>query len=212
MVWEKRLTMNEKKRVLYLTNIPSPYRVDFFNELGKQVHLEVVYELPYATDRDSKWQELKAVHFKESFLSSVRVKADASLSFEIIKKLSKREFDIIIVGGYSTPTACLAILYLWLHRIPFVLNADGGFVKQENKIKYLIKKFFISRASYWLSTGKMTDAYLLYYGATSENIYRYPFSSFREQEILHEPIMLEEKQRIKEKYGIYEKKMEILFN
>ena len=170
--------MNKKKKVLYLTNIPSPYRVDFFNELGKRVELEVVYELPFATDRDSKWQELKAIHFKESFLSAIRVKADASLSFGVIKKLSKKKFDVIIIGGYSTPTACLAIIYLWLHRIPFVLNADGGFVKQENKIKYLIKRFFISKASYWLSTGMMTDEYLLHYGARQNGIYRYPFSSF----------------------------------
>ena len=32
-------------RVLFLTNIPSPYRVDFFGELGKLVDLTVLYEL-----------------------------------------------------------------------------------------------------------------------------------------------------------------------
>ena len=32
------------KKVLLVTNIPSPYRVDFFDELGKLCDLTVVYE------------------------------------------------------------------------------------------------------------------------------------------------------------------------
>ena len=33
-----------KKNVLFLTNIPAPYRVDFFNEMTKYCNLTVVYE------------------------------------------------------------------------------------------------------------------------------------------------------------------------
>ena len=90
------------------------------------------------------------------------------------------------------------------------MNADGGFVKEENKIKFIIKKFFISKASYWLSTGEKTDKYLIHYGAKKENVYRYPFASFREKDILHKSLGHEEKKIIKEKYGIKEKKV-VLF-
>ena len=31
-------------RVLYMTNYPAPYRVEFFNELGKYCDLTVSYE------------------------------------------------------------------------------------------------------------------------------------------------------------------------
>ena len=31
-------------KVLFMVNIPSPYRVDFFDELGKLCDLTVVYE------------------------------------------------------------------------------------------------------------------------------------------------------------------------
>ena len=74
----------------------------------------------------------------------------------------------------------------------------------------MIKRFFISKAAYWLSTGKLTDEYLLHYGAKNNRIYRYPFSSFRMKDMLHEPVCLKEKERIKEKYGIHEKKI-VLF-
>lgn len=31
-------------KILWLTNIPSPYRVKFFNELGKKCELTVLFE------------------------------------------------------------------------------------------------------------------------------------------------------------------------
>ena len=35
------------KKVLFITNLPSPYRVAFFDELGKSVDFTVVYaDLP----------------------------------------------------------------------------------------------------------------------------------------------------------------------
>ena len=37
--------MNESiMKVLFLVNIPAPYRVDFFNELGKYCKLTVLFE------------------------------------------------------------------------------------------------------------------------------------------------------------------------
>ena len=42
-------------RVLYLANIPSPYRVDFFNELGKKCELTVLFETQNSKERDEKW-------------------------------------------------------------------------------------------------------------------------------------------------------------
>lgn len=39
-------------KVLFMANIPSPYRVDFFNELGKYCDLTVTFEGRTATDRD----------------------------------------------------------------------------------------------------------------------------------------------------------------
>lgn len=74
------------------------------------------------------------------------------------------------------------IEYLRIKRIPFILNSDGGFIKNDNTIKYLFKKHFISAADAYLSTGKMTSDYLKHYGGT-KNIYQYPFTSMRKSEI-----------------------------
>ncbi len=179
-------------KILYLTNIPVPYRVDFFNELGKYCDLTVLYEKKLSKDRNSKWLDNVGENYKEEYIGGVDIGKDNRLSFKIIKWLNKK-YDIIIIGGYSTALGILAISYLKLKRIPFVLNTDGGFIKNDNNVKFFIKKQLISSASHWLSTGSKTTKYLSHYGANIKYIYEYPFTSIRKADILNKPLKLEEK-------------------
>ncbi|MBE3128421.1 MAG: hypothetical protein IMZ60_01950, partial [Actinobacteria bacterium] len=55
-------------KVLFITNIPSPYRVDFFNELGKICDLTVLFERQNASDRETTWLSNKRINFKEEYL------------------------------------------------------------------------------------------------------------------------------------------------
>lgn len=192
-------------KVLFLTNIPSPYRVDFFNELGKLCDLTVTFEGKTATDRNDKWKSDLFKEFKGVFLKGIRTGSDNFLCFEIIKVLNEK-WDAIIVGVYSTPTSMLAIEYMRLHHIKFYLNSDGGFIKQENKIKYMIKKHFISAAQYWLSSGDMTTDYLVYYGARREKCFKYPFTSIKQEDI-DEALSVESKGKdyLRNKLNIEEK-------
>ena len=54
-------------KVLFITNIPSPYRVDFFNELGKMCDLTVLFERKDALDRDTKWLSYRKMYSKQYF-------------------------------------------------------------------------------------------------------------------------------------------------
>ena len=193
-------------RILYITNIPSPYRVDFFNELGKYCALTVLFERKRAGDRDMRWKVDDSKYFKSIFLKGKLIGSDASICPGVIKFL-KKDYDVIILGGYSSPTYMIAIEYMRMCRIPFLLNADGGFIKCDNKLRYNIKKHFIGRASGWLSTGEITDHYLLHYGAQKNHIYHYPFTSIKENDICM--LTEEEKSQIKNQLGISEKKIAI---
>ena len=44
-------------KILWLTNIPSPYRVKFFNELGTKCDLTVVFEKRSSSERDESWKK-----------------------------------------------------------------------------------------------------------------------------------------------------------
>jgi len=195
---------NKRKRVLFLTNIPSPYRVEFFDELGKYCDLTVLYEKNRADNR--QWKYVKKANFTSVFMKGIKTGADHALCFEVLTHL-KKDYDVIVVGGYSTPTGMLAIEYLKLKKIPFYLNCDGGFVKQEKKINYIIKKHFIKSATYWLSSGKETHKYLTYYGAKETRIFDYPFTSVRESEVLKEILPQKKKETLKVELGVKEKQM-----
>lgn len=197
-------------KVLFITNIPSPYRVDFFNEFGKLVDLTVVYERHNASDREKDWKAAQAQNFKEIFLKGRTVRNDAAVCPSIVKYIKKKKYDAIIVGGYSTPTAMIAILSMKLRKIPFLLNADGGFIREGEKRRNIrIKRFFIRKASAWLSTGKMVDDYLVHYGARANKIYRYPFTSIWEKDILSGVLTKEEKEKFRKALQMKEEKIVI---
>lgn len=188
-------------KILFLTNVPSPYRVLFFQELGKCVDLTVLYETGEATDRNHDWvaelQENKT--YTEIYLRAWRKGVDTAFCPEVAKYL-KRDYDRIIIGGYSTPTGRFAISYLKSHGIPYWLNCDGGFVREESGLKRLIKKHYISGAAGYLCSGKSVDEYLIHYGAMEERIHHYEFTSVKAKDVLASPITSNEKQALREKY------------
>jgi len=194
-------------KVLFLTNIPSPYRVNFFNELGKNCELTVLFERSNARDRNNEWLQKKNEYYRAIVLKGKKIGTDSAISFDVIKYLKTEVYDIIIIGGYSTPTGMIAIAYLKHKHMPYGLSTDGGFVKfSERTAKKKLKKYLISNASYWLSSGDNATNHLLHYGACEKNIYHYPLSSMYAKDILQAPLSLAEKKFYKEKTGIKESK------
>jgi Glycosyl transferases group 1. len=201
--------MNRKKfRVLFLTNIPSPYRVDFFNELGKLCDLTVLFERPYSRDREKDWHHHDFRNFGAVFLSGLKMGNDGAFCPEVIPYLRRKEHDAIVVGGYATPTGALAIQYLSMRRIPFLLNADGGQIRPgERSWKKILKKHFISKAAFWLSSSRETTDYLKHYGGNPERIFPYPFTSLLETDIIGSPMKRKEKELLRAKLHMKEKRI-----
>lgn len=169
-------------KVFYQTNIPSPYRMDFLNELGKKCDLTAVFGGNTASDRDESWFTGHAEHFHCIFLNGRQVGSEQFFCPGIVKLLSQK-WDKIILGGYADPTAMLAISYLRLRGIPFYMELDGGLIREEGKIKYLIKRHFASSAKIWFSSGDATTKCITYYGADPARCCKYPFSSLRNADL-----------------------------
>lgn len=192
----------KKLKVLFLTNIPAPYRIEFWNELGKYVDLYVWFQA--LGNINVRWDISHInMNYKYDFLKEIRVHNDMRINPEIIRKLRSNTFDVYIMGGYSNPTEMLAIRWLKANRIPYILNSDGGFIKKDTILKGWIKRKFISSASLWLSSGSHCTDYLVHYGAKKEYVYEYPFSSVftgSDQEIKR--LSQNEKDEIKRQMGL----------
>ena len=194
-------------KVLFITNLPAPYRVKFFEEFGKLCDLTVLYERKSASDRDDKWIASHNDTYREIFLNGKEIGADNSFSLGAIKYIKDRNYDRIIVGMYSTYSAIAAITYMKTHRISFWISTDGGFVKKESKNKLKLKRFLIGSANGWLTTGANATEYLVHYGAIKERCYMYPFTSVKKNEILSKPVNQQEKNFYKEKLKMIEDKI-----
>lgn len=192
------------KKVLYVTNLPAPYKVEFFRLLSKNINLTVVYEREKASDRDDKWKCEQDGNFREIYLHGKNIGSEASFSMEILSILKKNKFDIVLMNGYSSPTAMLAITYMKMLRIKYAIVCDGMLPTQDSKVKYIIKKFLIKDAAYYLSSNDTTTGQLVKYGADKVKVYKYPFSSVSENDILDSK---SDKNIYKEKIGCCEEKM-----
>lgn len=192
-------------KVLYISNVPSPYRVDFFNELGKYCDLTVAFEKKTSSERDSSWLNYNFENFKGIIMKGVSVGNSSAVCFEIKKIINQGNFDKIICTNFSSITGMIAIHYMRRKKIKYFLESDGGFAKNGKGIKEKIKKHFIKGAEGYLSTGENHDEYYLTYGANGDKIYRYPFTSVWEKDVLNCPTSDAEKERLKKELGIKEK-------
>ena len=196
------------KRVLFLTNYPSPYRVHFFDELGKYMDVTVLYSdrVEDIKHRNAQWFEEGDHGFRAVPLTHRLRVGRRYLCFDVLPWL-KKSYDAIVVCGYSSPTAVLAMAWLRLHRIPFYMEVDGGLIRQDSKLKYFVKKSLVCLADQWLSTGRHTTRYLVHYGAKAEKVTQYPFSSLYEKDILNKVLSPAEKEAFRQVLEIPEKRM-----
>lgn len=187
-------------KVLFLTNVPSPYRVDFFNEIGKEVELTVLFERDNAKCRNKDWMSHNFKNFKYHFLKGIKYGNDGIISFQV-KKFLKEKYDIVCLGNYHTITSVIAGKYCIKRGIPYCLSVDGIFQhEQENKYKLKLKKQLFSHAEFFVTTGKYSVDVITHYGG--KNCYIYPFSSIHDKDVLNQPISIDEKKNLKNKLGL----------
>lgn len=197
-----------KKKVLYFTNIPVPYRMDFFNELSKYCDLTVLMENEDVDNLNSEWMKSHSVNgYRYILLPKIGKKSRTRINYGYSKLLRTENFDHIIVGTYYSLSAMIFIQFLRMNKYSFIMNSDGGFIKHDTKLLKYIKTYFISSADYYISTGMGTSQYLQYYGASEDKIFTIPFTTLFERDILKCPVEKYEKLRIRSILGIKEDKV-----
>lgn len=188
------------KKILIIFNHPAPYKVRLFNELSKFFDLHVIFERNSASDRNKLFYSEKNYNFTLHKIKGIPVGKENFISRGIIKHLKENKYDLIIMNGYSQFAEMTTLKYLKKNQIPYVLYINGGIIKTtENKLKKAIKSKYISGASWYFSPDAESNKYLIYYGAQSEKILNYPYSTIYENEIKTIKI---NKKELREEIGI----------
>lgn len=199
--------MNSRIKVLYLVNIPAPYMVSYFNELGKLCDLTVIFEKETSTERDRSWKKYKFVNFNGIVLKGIATDVDAAFCPQIMRYLKRGVYDFVFISNMATPTGIVAIEYLRWKKIDYFLESEGGFAKSGKGLKEKFKKHIMSKAAGYFSTTPIGDEYFITYGADKEKIVKYPFTSIYEKDILPRILTDEEKKCVRSYLGMKEKKI-----
>ena len=146
-------------KVLYITNIPSPYKVDYYNELGKTCELTVLFELADSSERSEEWKKYRFETFEGIILKGKRISVDTAVCPEIVNYLKKGRYDVVVLSVLASPTALLAAHILRRRKIPYYYEGDGGFAGQPSGIKAAMKRYVISAAEKFLSSSEEFDRY-----------------------------------------------------
>lgn len=166
------------KKIIWLTNLPAPYRIEFFNQLGQFVDLQVIFERSKSDNRNINWFDYNFNNFKGIILEGKCLK-----DMQKIKKiLSQEKFDFAFNSDYSS---CLGMYFYFLckkENIKLILEADGGIPKYRGPLDKIISLIMRSY-SFYFSSGRYTDLYFKYYNIDENKIIHYNFTSLTENEI-----------------------------
>ncbi|HGS4561278.1 TPA: glycosyltransferase [Vibrio cholerae] len=169
--------MVSDKRIAILTNMVTPYRVPFFNELAKRVSsLDVLTCVDREVDRS--WDVKNAKSYNVKKLAGITVNlnkgSDAKrilhFRFGIIWYLLFNKPDLIIIGDASWTSfiagfCCrmLGINYLIWNEITTTSKISNGIVDK-------LRRNLFKRAEHCFSSCKMASEFLELYGICSEKI------------------------------------------
>ncbi|GEL07242.1 glycosyltransferase family 4 protein [Salisediminibacterium halotolerans] len=193
-------------KVLFTTNLLSPYRVDFLNELGKFCELVVFDESDVidAKQRNPEWFSNEYNNFSVINLKSLKV-GKRRLYPSLTKYIKDNQFNVVVFGGYSTLTQIWGIYNMNKANIPCFINLDGAIYSSRKKAKNYLKKILFMGSSSFLVSGDYTAEYLKKFNVSSERIYTYPFTSVKQEDVPVRPINTLEKETVRKDFDIKEK-------
>lgn len=191
------------KKVLIVFNHPAPYKVRLFNEISKSLDLTVIFERNKNSNRSKSFYCEDKYLFKTAKIHGLKIGEENILSCGVKNHIKKNKYDLIVMNGYSQFAEIKAIRYMQKKNIPYALFINGGIIKEkEYSWKKNLKTSLISKAKFYLSPDEESNKYLIYYGAKSESIFNYPYSTIYEKEILKEPHNDLDFSKIKEEFGL----------
>lgn len=168
------------KKVLLITNIPTPYRIPLFNRLHERlkedgISLKIVFAAMGYERR--KWEiDASDFHFNYELLPSFNLYASegekASFTYRGLYRILRREKpSLIITNGFSLATAKLWARSLFVST-PYVIWS--GAVRRRHATQTLLKLFYranlVKRAVGCIAYGSKAKEYLQSLGESSERI------------------------------------------
>jgi len=169
------------KKILFVTEIISPYRVPFLNILdklfnAKGMKLDVIF-LRESEERRS-WEIEKdkltcSYSVAKSFLLQKTDKEPHYFNFGLKNEVKKLNPDIIILGGFAQLAYWDLLMWARKNKKKAILFCES--FQNAGPIRYfLFKRFFIKNCAKFVVPGNISKEYLLRLGANQKDIFIAP--------------------------------------
>ncbi len=168
------------RKVVIITNIPAPYRVDLFYYMQthiKKYKLYIVYT--NISEDNRKWKIKEDRLINTQILSSKIIKIKKRfdnryihLPGNLLKVLNKLLPDIIIAFEYN-PAALQSLLWCRIHKKKFIHLTDGTLYSERNigKIQKAARKIILRNADACIASSTKAKEKLLAWGVKEESIF-----------------------------------------
>lgn len=165
---------------MIITNIPSPYRVDFFyylQENVKKYDFYVIYSSPFNKTR--KWHVDESRIQNSVYLKSKRIKIkkrydelDYIIPYGVSKALDELKPDVVVAMEYN-PTVLLAMHWCRKHKVKYISWTDGTLYAERNlkKPHMWARKYIISRADAFIGSSSASKDTQIAYGASKDKCF-----------------------------------------
>lgn len=188
-----------KKRALVVSSYPAPYRVGVFKELASEYDLDIFFDTCINENRNSEWF-CKSGDFSFDILDNDKANHKFKKALKDIKN-----YDFVLAYDPARKPAIKAIILCRLHHVPYYVNNDGAIIRK-NFIRDSVKKFLYRGAKACFSSGHSATEYFKYYGVSKEKITEHNFSSLTNEDILLQPVSVEEKAELRKQLNLEDKK------
>ncbi|HEX7895770.1 MAG TPA: glycosyltransferase family 4 protein, partial [Terriglobales bacterium] len=149
---------DSRRRVVFLTDIPTPY----FNEVMRALALKVDLFCLFcagSAGRGMDWKFAKTLGFPHRVIGGIRIKrtdtTDYYISPRIFWQLLRARPDVIVSGGFSIPSF-YACLYCKLSGAKLIIYSDGtpDYEKNLGRLQQLARKVLVPRVSAFIAKSK----------------------------------------------------------
>lgn len=171
--------MNSKK-VVFITNIPSPYRVDMFYYIQTKIS-ELDFSVIYTStgDANRQWSVEQDKIRKSYFLKSkvIHIKNDMDvrsihIPSRIAPVLNKIKPEAVIAMEYN-PAALKSLVWCKLHKVPFIHLTDGTLYSERDigRVQKWARRIICKYADAFIASSTRSKEKLMAWGVDEKEIF-----------------------------------------
>lgn len=165
-------------RLAVLTNILSPYRIPFFNELARESAIDLKVFYVAEQERNRVWKTyFEEIRYVYEIIPGIHFRAGGSRTFHINWGVSQvlRKFapDVVVVGTdlLSTPSSWIALAYARKYRVPLIrYEAQHNYRSDISELKKYLYRFYYRSCRAFFVYSRLTEIYLTAMGIPGERI------------------------------------------